>query len=418
MVPKDHSTPERRLRTRIPVPYFLGMRVPRRPYVWALVAACVIGLLVLRLQPAQETWRGAFDDADLGPRAATVRGKTIWLLWYQGWKHAPFVVRAVAKSWQQHNPAWDVVFISRHNVNKYINVSYLDAPHVTAQAKSDIIRLNLLAEYGGVWADATMLCFAPLDAWVYPALRPEGFWAYSYGDEKGSKGIGVWLMIALKHTLVMDRWKALCDEYWLNTHYNATQHEYFWMARLFDRLMKTDAEAFAQWNNVPYLDCYAGYGANLLRNRSAHEGPADASFLDALRARPPYGMKLSTRRIPQEVDSFPTSFFVQRLRAYRAIQIALALDPLSRPRPHLHPMTFFNNTLPTRSIEFDGCSISADKAVSTAAAGVGVGAAGQGQVLLVDTCDFCSKRGGVLLGRKEPPCRPGAPTPATPLRMR
>ena len=36
-----------------------------------------------------------------------------------------------------------------------------------------MIRLELLAEHGGVWADATMLCLRPLDSWIAHAL-PEG----------------------------------------------------------------------------------------------------------------------------------------------------------------------------------------------------------------------------------------------------
>lgn len=48
----------------------------------------------------------------------------------------------------------------------------------TPAARSDILRLTLMAMHGGVWADATYFNFIPLDQWVYEAVGPIGFWSY------------------------------------------------------------------------------------------------------------------------------------------------------------------------------------------------------------------------------------------------
>ena len=315
---------------------------------WLLIVA-LAALAVAALLSAYPVWideRYRIDnlvDLSLAPTHLPPAEKTVWLLWYQGWGDAPYIVRAVAYSWQMHNPGWDVVLLSRHNLHHYVNSSYYDYPHVKEAAKSDIIRLHLLAEHGGVWADSTMLCFVPLDAWLPAAFQPAGFWAYSYQVENPSehiarsfRGIGVWLMAAKKHTVLIDRWVALCDDYWSQVHANTTQYPYFWMAQLFDRVMKEDDDAYLQWNSVPSLDCNEGYGANLLRNRSAHEAPVDAALLTALRTRPPYAMKLSTRRFPSNIDSFLTFWLARRLRAYAAIQIANEPKPPGA-RVHIHP---------------------------------------------------------------------------------
>ena len=37
-------------------------------------------------------------------------------------------------------------------------------------AQSDVVRLNVLANHGGVWADATVACMQPLDLWLDAAL--------------------------------------------------------------------------------------------------------------------------------------------------------------------------------------------------------------------------------------------------------
>lgn len=342
------------------------------------------------------------DIVQLASKQIEVPGKTIWLLWYQGWKDAPYAVRAVAKSWKFHNPTWNVVHLSKHNIRSYLHVEYLDDGHVSVQAKSDIIRLHLLAKYGGVWADSTMLCFTSLDTWIYKALEPQGLWAYSYGDEHNGKGIGVWLMIAVKHTLLLETWRDLCDEYWSPAHFNATTHSYFWMAGLFGRMMTEHAAVKAQWLDVPYLDCNAPYGANLLRNRSAHEQPVDAEFINALRSKPPFAMKLSTRRIPAEADSILTSWSMHRLRAYHAIQLALRFHRVLQ-----HEMQYnaaVNDAfLARKRITVDGCNIANSTSTLTSlrqTAGT--------KVLLIDTCNFCS-----ALNEKpwsvadEVVCRPG-----------
>lgn len=216
-----------------------------------------------------------------------------------------------------------------------------------------------------MWADSTTLNFTPLDLWLPDALQPEGFWAYSYSSVHANqplpdKSPAVWLMAAAhKHTLIVDRWRALCDDYWqgvIAVASNATAPlspvPYFWMAALFHQLMITDPEARQQWINVPVLDCNVGYGANLLRNRSAHEAPVDSPFIKAMYNTPPYAMKLSTRRFPSSIDAFP--FFhlrAQYLRAYHAVQAATRPTPQGA-RVHIFPLSASPNATRTiRTVE-------------------------------------------------------------------
>jgi hypothetical protein len=50
---------------------------------------------------------------------------------------------------------------------------------ISPQALSDILRINLLAQHGGVWADATCFCCRPLDDWIDDHAKA-GFFAF-YG---------------------------------------------------------------------------------------------------------------------------------------------------------------------------------------------------------------------------------------------
>ena len=108
----------------------------------------------------------------------TVLKKVVWLLWMQGWEQAPWLVRGVYKSYRFCAPDWEVVRLDMDSLPNYTALpSYLGQKKIRRPAKSDIIRLALLASNGGLWADATLLCMRKLDDWLPAALaQPSGFW--------------------------------------------------------------------------------------------------------------------------------------------------------------------------------------------------------------------------------------------------
>lgn len=105
--------------------------------------------------------------------------KNIFLLWLQGWDRAPWLQQKVLKSWSINNPEWNIELIDQSNLNIYVNdIDYIyeKEKNFSPQAKSDIIRLSLLKNIGGIWADSTMLCMQPLDHWIFKAVEPSRIW--------------------------------------------------------------------------------------------------------------------------------------------------------------------------------------------------------------------------------------------------
>ena len=103
--------------------------------------------------------------------------KNIFLLWLQGWDKAPWLQRKVLDSWIINNPDWNIKLIDQNNLGQYLNdIDYIydEKKEISAQAKSDIVRLGLLKKYGGIWADSTLLCMQPLDHWVFDAVNKTG----------------------------------------------------------------------------------------------------------------------------------------------------------------------------------------------------------------------------------------------------
>ena len=106
--------------------------------------------------------------------------KNIFLLWLQGWDKAPWLQMQVLDSWKINNNSWNIELIDQENLKEFItDIDYIyDSKLITPQAKSDIIRLSLLKNYGGVWADSTLLCMQPLENWIFEAVEPSGIWMY------------------------------------------------------------------------------------------------------------------------------------------------------------------------------------------------------------------------------------------------
>lgn len=145
---------------------------------------------------------------DAGPLEATMRDwvgddhcfrrttevvKTVWMFWHsypdlgEG-SYADFR-RQCIEGWRRLNPGWQIRVV---NMEEALQM----APRFAAsfelpahkkyciQLQADLLRLELLNTYGGVWADTTTLPVRPLDSWIYDKLWPSGFWAFTGNNFK------------------------------------------------------------------------------------------------------------------------------------------------------------------------------------------------------------------------------------------
>ncbi|NET75629.1 MULTISPECIES: capsular polysaccharide synthesis protein [unclassified Okeania] len=90
-------------------------------------------------------------------------------------------MRKCYESWKQYNPEWEVIFLEENNSKDHITFSVPEEKlcQFPKTKQSDLVRLELLSKYGGVWADATSLCRVPLDKWLGDYTQA-GFFAFIY----------------------------------------------------------------------------------------------------------------------------------------------------------------------------------------------------------------------------------------------
>ena len=220
--------------------------------------------------------------------AASVRGvpKTVWLYWEQGWDAAPELVRQCRRSWEFHNPDWSVRCLDAATLGDHFDLeewlsastgrpglcwrvaerSY-DAWHrfrsnrplkrmigrrrISVQERSEIVRLNLLGRYGGVWADATLWCHRPLNDWLGPCVD-SGFFSFHNGQMRNRNGERLrftsWFLAAKTNHLMVRRMLKAARTYWAR---RSRADEYWWLFTLVNRLHEDDAAFRALYDAMP-----------------------------------------------------------------------------------------------------------------------------------------------------------------------
>ena len=164
--------------------------------------------------------------------------KIIFIYWAQKFIKAPTVIKKCLLSWKLKNPTWKIIELDDDNLSEYINIeeeiSDIENKNITKTAYSDIIRIFLLAKYGGCWCDATTFCNQSLDIWLNKNIKT-GFFGFDKPGE--DRLLSSWFLYAEKNNYIIKKWKEKTILYWKN-HNKA--HTYYWFHYLFGDLYNSD----------------------------------------------------------------------------------------------------------------------------------------------------------------------------------
>lgn len=102
---------------------------------------------------------------DLPDCDVNLRNK-IWICWWQGLDNAPDIVKACVGSIKRYADKYEVIFITEDNYRIYVKFPYwIEEKYrkgvFSKTHFSDLLRMNILATYGGIWIDSTFFCAGP-----------------------------------------------------------------------------------------------------------------------------------------------------------------------------------------------------------------------------------------------------------------
>lgn len=190
--------------------------------------------------------------------------KTIWTCWFQGQAAAPPLVQRCLETWEEQNPGWQFRCLDAKTINRYIPLRQrinLSEKMITAASLSDVVRIMLLHEFGGVWADATLYCNRPLDDWL-PDVMHEGFFAFDKPDP--SRPLASWFLAAEPNSPLVAKWCRRVVDFW---NIRDAADDYFWFHRCFHELVESDPEAAAVWERVPKMPADGPHSAQFPTGR-------------------------------------------------------------------------------------------------------------------------------------------------------
>ena len=163
--------------------------------------------------------------------------KIIWSCWFQGKKNMPPLVRVCHTSRMERFKDWEHIFITAENFEKYTSldktvVQKWRSGIIGHTAFSNLVRLDLLERYGGIWADSTILFTG--DNFPSYITRSALFlytsWNWLSGDVRP---ISTWLISSCCNNPLIKIVKKLLTKYWLDKDYLQTYfifHMFFRMA--------------------------------------------------------------------------------------------------------------------------------------------------------------------------------------------
>lgn len=136
--------------------------------------------------------------------------KVIWTTWDSD--DIPLLVTKCIDSWRFHNPDHKINIVTPSNMNRFLpgfnpkrEFRHLDSP----ARESDLIRLNLLSKYGGIWMDSSIICNKPLK-WMHDLIGDREFFGYyieSFTTNKRYPVIESWCFACKVNCKFMSDWK-------------------------------------------------------------------------------------------------------------------------------------------------------------------------------------------------------------------
>ena len=127
--------------------------------------------------------------------------RKVWICWFQGMENAPEVVKRCYASIKDNITDREVILLTENNYREYICFpqeiqAKIDSGIIKGAHMSDLLRLELLQQYGGTWIDATVFCSSKnipdyllnSDLFLFQCLKP--------GRDGQSSIISNWFMTA------------------------------------------------------------------------------------------------------------------------------------------------------------------------------------------------------------------------------
>lgn len=180
--------------------------------------------------------------------------RKIWWLWFQGYDDAPEIVKKCYQSIQKNTNSekYELIQLNEENLFQYVKlpneiIEKWKKGKIGNANFSDLCRISLLADYGGLWLDSTVYLSGPIDDEIYES--DTFFFKASFLDLSAT-GISSWMMWAkFPNEPYITSLRDSLVNYWLA---NSCVEDYFIFHLIASELGNT-IQLNNFYNSIPYF---------------------------------------------------------------------------------------------------------------------------------------------------------------------
>lgn len=179
------------------------------------------------------------------------KSNKIWICWFQGIENAPELVKACYNSVVKNYNDKEIIVLTEENYKQYVDIpEYIlkkwEKGYITFAHFSDILRIELLSKYGGLWLDSTIFTTKRSELVFNENIE---LFVYKQVDLDRKNPLSIvassWLMYSNKNNNIINLTKKLLHEYWKNYNHIINYN----LIHLFFTL---STEVYKdEWNKVP-----------------------------------------------------------------------------------------------------------------------------------------------------------------------
>jgi hypothetical protein len=171
-----------------------------------IIIFIIVGLLLSAL-PILSSLTAIFGHK----KTYNVAPRKIWTYWDNPDK-LPKAVKLCMDSWKKFNPDYEIVLLTKKNYQGYVTIpeDIRAHPHFndSPQRFSDLVRLYVVEEHGGIWIDASVLIKDHFDNWLFPRYAEfSGFFMGPFSLDNRTPAIENWFFAANKGSTFIKLWK-------------------------------------------------------------------------------------------------------------------------------------------------------------------------------------------------------------------
>ncbi|MBR7928196.1 capsular polysaccharide synthesis protein [Aerococcaceae bacterium zg-ZUI334] len=143
----------------------------------------------------------------------------VWVMWLQGMDNAPKIVKKCYESLMCNLPNKQIILLTEQNYRDYVAFpdyiqNKIDKGIITRTHMSDLLRLELLNQYGGTWIDATVFLSSrsipnymfQSDLFLFQNLKP--------GLNGQPRSVSTWFITAQRKHPILVLTQELLYDYW------------------------------------------------------------------------------------------------------------------------------------------------------------------------------------------------------------